>query len=77
LQGLYQLLQDRPGHEEWIAFWIYAIVRDAALIDRFFCIEHDPRTKVCSVGVSPATSVFSKNDTLTPHRGRHFWQSAR
>lgn len=29
LQGLYQLLQNGSGHEERIAFWVYAIVRDA------------------------------------------------
>ncbi|WP_206779312.1 hypothetical protein, partial [Acidovorax sp. GW101-3H11] len=29
LQGLYQLLQNSSGHEEWIAFRVYAIVRDA------------------------------------------------
>jgi hypothetical protein len=29
LQGLYQLLQDGSGHEEWIALWIDAIIRDA------------------------------------------------
>ena len=28
-QGLYQLLQNRSGYEEWIAFRVYAIVRDA------------------------------------------------
>ncbi len=25
----YQLLQNRASHEEWVAFWIYAIIRDA------------------------------------------------
>ena len=32
MQGLYQLLQNGACHEEWIAFFIYAIVRDATLI---------------------------------------------
>ncbi|MFI8619317.1 caspase domain-containing protein, partial [Acidovorax sp. NPDC077693] len=31
LQGLYQLLQNSSGHEERIAFRVYAIVRDATL----------------------------------------------
>lgn len=31
LQGLYQLLQIPSGHEDWIAFGVYAIVRDATL----------------------------------------------
>lgn len=29
MQGLYQLLQNSSGYEEWIAFRVYAIVRDA------------------------------------------------
>jgi len=33
LQGLYQLLQDGSGHEEWIALWIDAIIRDATTND--------------------------------------------
>ena len=31
LQRLYQLLQNGSGHEEWIAFGVYAIVRDATV----------------------------------------------
>ena len=31
LQGLYQLLQNSSGHEEWIALKFYAIVRDATV----------------------------------------------
>jgi len=29
LQGLYQFLQDRFGHEQGITFAVYAIIRDA------------------------------------------------
>ena len=29
MQGLYQLLQHGSGHEQWIALFVYAIVRDA------------------------------------------------
>lgn len=31
MQGLYQLLQNSSGYEEWIAFRVYAIVRDATV----------------------------------------------
>ena len=31
LQRLYQLLQNSSRHEEWIAFRVYAIIRDATL----------------------------------------------
>lgn len=37
MQGLYQLLQNSSGYEEWIAFRVYAIVRDATH-------THDPTT---------------------------------
>jgi type I restriction enzyme M protein len=31
LQGLYQLFENGSGHEEWIAIWVYAIIRDATV----------------------------------------------
>ncbi|MDP4078756.1 hypothetical protein, partial [Acidovorax sp. A1169] len=34
LQGLYQLSQNGSGHEERIAFWVDAIIRDATARDQ-------------------------------------------
>ncbi|MFI8619176.1 hypothetical protein ACIGHN_27135, partial [Acidovorax sp. NPDC077693] len=49
-QGLYQLLQNRAGHEEWVAFWIYAIIRDAT--STLYLEE-----RVCNEDTAPFSSV--------------------